>query len=335
MIRNFSSHRRAPMYVGKVLGTLLFLLPGCSWFGSGTQEAEKKAPPPDVALSIDDRHFSKSHLNLLLTWRMGGMSADSNTDEVKSRLLEDFIDEQLLDLSALKAGVTAQEAEIQSFLQQMDGEKSRTLTDENSKKILQEQVACTIRTQKYITGFLTRDFKTDGEAIHKYYNDHLQEFNTPETVHVKEILVYDEVEAERILSLLRSSQGKNFEELARKHSKAPSAENGGDMGFFARGDLPEELEKVFFQKLRQGRIGPVFQTVYGYHIFLLMERTKPAQKTLDAAFEEIGERLKEEYQKRATEALIDQLIRETSVKIYRNRLDFRYNGDRFAGGFFE
>jgi peptidyl-prolyl cis-trans isomerase C len=313
---------------------LLGLGLGCSTSSKGFQPTDATKPNQQTAVSVGDWQVSASQVSRLIAWRMGEMADSSNTNEVKSRLLEDLVEEQLLDIAATKAGVVAQEPEIQAYLQQMESDKSRAVSDEETRKILRLQVASSLRAQKYVEEHLVRPFKPDQEVLGKFYQEHLQDFMTPETVRVKEILVNNEVEAERILNLLKSSQGKNFNELARLYSKAPSAENGGEMGVFARGDLPEELEKVFFEKLKPGRIGQVFQTMYGYHIFLLVERSKPYQKSLETAGPEIAEKLREEYQRTAVQAKLEELRNDIPIKIYRNRLDFRYNGDKFSGGFF-
>jgi len=306
----------------------------CSSSSKGSRPGEGSKPPQDVALSVGDRHFTGPQVSRLISWRLGEMADNSNTDEIKSRLLEDVVEEQLLDIAAGQAGVVAQEPEISAYLQQMESDKSRAISDEETKKILRLHLAGSIRAQKFVEEHLVRSFKPDPQIIRQYYQEHPEEFKAPERVRVKEILVNSEVEAERILNLLKASQGKNFSELARLYSKAPSAENGGEMGIFARGDLPEELEKVFFEKLRPMRVGQVFQTMYGFHIFLLVERSQPYQKSLETAGVEIGEKLREEYQRNAVRTKVDQLKNEVPVKIYRNRLDFRYNGDKFDGGFF-
>ncbi len=313
---------------------LLSLHLSCSPSPKAPQAKTGKSGPDPTAVSVGDWKATTSQVHLLIAWRIGEIADSSNTDEVKSRLLEDLVEEQLLDLAATRAGVVAQEPEIQAYLQQMENEKNRALGDEETRKTLRLQVASSLRAQKFVEEHLVRSFQPDPAVIARYYQDHLSEFMSPETVRVKEILVNNEVEAERILNLLKSSQGKNFNELARLYSKAPSSENGGEMGRFARGDLPEELEKVFFGKLKPGRIGEVFQTMYGYHIFLLVERSKPYQKSLETATPEIAEKLREEYQRTSVQAKLEELKNEIPVKIYRNRLDFRYNGDKFSGGFF-
>lgn len=59
--------------------------------------------------------------------------------------------------------------------------------------------------------------------------------------------------------------GADFAELAVQYSEDPSAESGGDLGYFGRGDLFEEFEKAAFT-LDIGQISDIVQTKIGYHI---------------------------------------------------------------------
>lgn len=74
--------------------------------------------------------------------------------------------------------------------------------------------------------------------------------------------------AERILGELRANPG-NFEALARKHSQDPgSAEKGGDLGFFGKGVMAKPFEDAVY-KLKEGEIGPLVSSEYGFHVIKL------------------------------------------------------------------
>lgn len=81
---------------------------------------------------------------------------------------------------------------------------------------------------------------------------------------VSHILVRHEYEAQDVLRALAA--GKDFAELARKHSTCSSASEGGLLGSFARGRLDEDFEDAAFA-LKVGEISkkPV-RTRFGYHI---------------------------------------------------------------------
>jgi parvulin-like peptidyl-prolyl isomerase len=82
-------------------------------------------------------------------------------------------------------------------------------------------------------------------------------------IRVSHILVEKQSQALRVLEELRS--GKNFKELARKHSLCPSGKRGGDLGFFGRGQMVREFERVAFD-LKVGELSNPVKTRFGYHI---------------------------------------------------------------------
>lgn len=82
---------------------------------------------------------------------------------------------------------------------------------------------------------------------------------------------------EQILAQLRQfkqdiGSGKsNFAELAKQHSEDPgSAAQGGDLGFFRRGELAPEYESTSLN-LRPGEISDPIETQFGFHMIQLLE----------------------------------------------------------------
>lgn len=93
-----------------------------------------------------------------------------------------------------------------------------------------------------------------------------------------EILQSDKVwneakkQAESVLKLV--NKGENFEDLATQYSQDPgSAANGGDLGFFGRGEMVEEFENAAFS-LEPGQVSDLVKTQYGYHIIKVEEKVE-------------------------------------------------------------
>jgi peptidyl-prolyl cis-trans isomerase C len=91
----------------------------------------------------------------------------------------------------------------------------------------------------------------------------------PEEVRASQILVRDEAAARAARSRIQG--GEAFADVARQVSLSPEAARGGDLGYFARGQMPPEFEAAAFA-LPAGQLSDVVETPYGYHLFLVTGR---------------------------------------------------------------
>lgn len=82
-------------------------------------------------------------------------------------------------------------------------------------------------------------------------------------------------EAEEILLSLTP---ENFKEKAKEYSNGPSAGNGGELGWFSKGDMVEPFQKAVFE----GEVGKVYptpvETIFGYHLILIEDRNDKEER---------------------------------------------------------
>ena len=97
-----------------------------------------------------------------------------------------------------------------------------------------------------------------------------REYSFATSVKASHILVDSKEEA----TLLKSKidNGESFEALAKSYSKCPSGQNGGDLGYFGRGQMVKEFDTVVFSGDVGTVLGPV-QTQFGYHLIEVTKRT--------------------------------------------------------------
>jgi peptidyl-prolyl cis-trans isomerase C len=77
------------------------------------------------------------------------------------------------------------------------------------------------------------------------------------------ILVKTEDQAKQIMK--RLTDGEEFAAVARRFSSCPSGKNGGDLGWFGKGMMVPEFEKIAFEEEIGKVVGPV-KTQFGYHV---------------------------------------------------------------------
>lgn len=88
-------------------------------------------------------------------------------------------------------------------------------------------------------------------------------------VKASHLLVATKEEVEDIQKQIEA--GADFAELAQKHSKCPSGQNGGDLGFFGKGQMVPEFEEAAFS-LAVGEMSGPIQTQFGWHLLKVYDQ---------------------------------------------------------------
>jgi peptidyl-prolyl cis-trans isomerase SurA len=118
------------------------------------------------------------------------------------------------------------------------------------------------------------------EDVRNYYNTNQKAFDKPAGVQVREILISTEgkttAETEELKkkaddALVAVRRGDDFGEVAQLYSDAPTAANGGDLGFFEKGQLSEQLEESL-SKLEKGQVSDVLTMPYGFLILRVEDK---------------------------------------------------------------
>jgi peptidyl-prolyl cis-trans isomerase SurA len=115
--------------------------------------------------------------------------------------------------------------------------------------------------------------------------------------------------------LERARGGEAFAKLAREFSENPATrQEGGDLGFFGRDELPKPIEELVFS-MRIGEIrGPV-RADRGFHIIKLVERRARDVKPLVEIREDLRNQLRQKEMERQTKNYLTELRRRTLVDL--------------------
>ena len=159
------------------------------------------------------------------------------------------------------------------------------------------------------------NIQVSDQEIEQYYKLNPDKFSTPELRQARHILIRSDAKEsgelqaakrkklEAILALAKA--GKDFSQLAREYSEDASGKNGGDLGFFSKGQMVPPFAEAAFS-LKEGEISPIVTTQFGLHLIKL-EKIKPANvTTLAAAREQIATELKAQRGKDLTFQLANQ-----------------------------
>ncbi|MGI9400988.1 MAG: peptidylprolyl isomerase [Rhizobiaceae bacterium] len=119
------------------------------------------------------------------------------------------------------------------------------------------------------------------EDVRERYEKEIAAMEKTEEVRARHILVKTKEEAEEIVKAIEA--GGDFEETAKEKSTGPSGPQGGDLGFFAKGQMVPEFDAAVFA-LADGEMAkePV-QTQFGWHIIKREESRVKEPPAFDAA----------------------------------------------------
>ncbi|HZP09112.1 peptidylprolyl isomerase [Methyloceanibacter sp.] len=111
----------------------------------------------------------------------------------------------------------------------------------------------------------------------KIYDEKIATMKPQQEIHARHILVATEEEAKKVKERLKN--GEDFATVAKEVSKDTGAE-GGDLGFFTRGQMLKPFEDAAFA-LDVGQISDPVQTQFGWHIIKVEEKRDQPLPTFD------------------------------------------------------
>lgn len=189
----------------------------------------------------------------------------------------------------------------------------------NKCKVPKENIEKELEKELIAVKYIGQAANVTDEEAKSYYEKNKSEFFQVRASHIliKNIddqgnAVSDEQkkknkeQAEEILKQAKS--GVDFAELAKKYSQDTSAENGGDLDFFSKGQMVEPFEKAVFS-IKVGEIYPeVVESDYGYHI---IKKTGERQQDFDSVKDDLMYTLGYEKQTK----IIDDLTKKYNVQV--------------------
>lgn len=267
-----------------LLAALLAALGACS-----------EPPPRDAVAEIADRWVTQDRFELYLE-RAAGDDAGDLPSEVLSKILDRFLEEELLIRMAEERGISTAT------------EPRRRIIE----RLLRE----------------TGDAEPSAEAVEAYYRQHLEDYERPERVRLRQILVEEREVVERALEELRS--GASFAEVARRYSRDSMGESGGVQGELGRQDLPPMFAQTIFA-LEPGEVSSAVEAEYGFHVFQVIERLPAEVLPLEAVEDEIRRLLREQAADERLDRLVDEARNRYPVDVYVRNLPFEYRGKFLPG----
>lgn len=291
---------------------------------ANTGESTKTAAEADVVATVNGEKVSRKDFDrrINVIRRMNQEVTRSTEIMVVKQLamkvlLKQFVKEQNIDVS--DNDVQGEMEKIRYFLKSNQNNSEKPLEEileaqGSSISELEDEVRRTLALSKYLDTVVSDDEKRS------YFDANKSAFNG-EKVKASHVLI-DTTKLETDAELEKARQkieeikkeidnGADFAEMARKYSTCPSAENGGDIGFFQRkGSIVEEFAIVAFS-MEVGEISEPVKTQFGYHIIKVTDK----EEGKDINYEDVADMVDFVYIQIKTETLLKDLFDKAKIEI--------------------
>ncbi|MBT3168376.1 MAG: hypothetical protein HN952_01550 [Candidatus Cloacimonetes bacterium] len=250
-----------------------------------------------LSAEIIDRIIAKVGNNIILESELDEqiqqIKAFNNTELELSNfdILNKIIETELIIQKAKKEGYEINEIsikamaeqQIQSIASQFSSEyefktelKKAGFTVSKLKEHYTKQIKQQQLQERIINAEIKNKIVTTEAEILEYYNENKENYLRPEMVKLGLIMRSINASTETQKTILEEMtrirneviNGADFQKLAKENSDCPSAEKGGNLGFFGKGRMVKPFEAAAF-KLNIGEISEIVKTDFGYHIIKL------------------------------------------------------------------
>jgi len=247
--------------------------------------------------------------------------------EVFRKVLDRIIEEKLIEQEAKKIGIKVTNKEIEGAVEgvkqtnkinQEELEKALAaegLTLETFKKDLEKRIL----RNKLVSSAVKLE-KPGEKELREFFQNNLNHYRVNESYRPAHILLLIPQDAtpEQIRGIRKRSQkvlekiteGSDFAEMAMEYSEDTSTrKEGGDLGYFRKGELLPALEKEA-SRLQVGEVSGLIRTELGFHILKLLDRKGGAP----APFEEIKEKVEADYYEQEMAKALQQFLSKLKEK---------------------
>lgn len=262
-----------------------------------------------------------------------GHSLDEmDMSEVKKVVIENIVGMILMYQKSLEEGITVEKDKIDNEFENLKGqypdEKSfQEFLEQNnvSDEIIRTQIVRGIAIQRFLKQQFIDNTTINDNEVKSFYDNNPGQFRRPEAVKASHILIKVDPEAdedqikmakstiEKINSQIKS--GEDFATLAKQYSQDPSSENGGDIGFFERGQTLKPFEEAAFT-LEPGDVSDIVKTEAGYHLIKVTDKQREGSLSFDEVKVSLKNYLKERKILNSISEYVKKLRVEADVKIF-------------------
>lgn len=280
-----------------------------------------------VAAVVDDKPITLSEVHeraaLLKTQAPRAsqqtLLRDATQDLIAEKLFEKAQKEQAIEIGPSELRAAIEDVMRQNGLSSEDQLRQAVEAQGMSWPEYQDAMKRQIAQMKLINMKVRSQVKVGDDEVKRRYAEIAASERGEQEVRASHILVQlgtdaspQQVEAakEKAAKLAGKAReaGVDFAALAKESSEGPSKENGGDLGWFKRGEMVPELEQAAFS-LEPGQVSEPVRTRFGWHVVKVEEKRQTAARPYEEVAGQLREQLFREEMERQTRRYVEELKR--------------------------
>ena len=243
---------------------------------------------------------------------------------IKTRGLNEIIRNTLIAQEIAKENISVEQNVLEMNLEKardgyLEGAFKKTLDLEGiSIADWEKNIEKKLLTNELIQQQVNSKVSVSDKELRDYFDKNHKEFHKKEQVRALHIMVESEEEIREIQKELRSKQ-KTFPALAMEYSLGPEGAQGGDLGYFEAGQMPEEFDDVF--KLKINKVSSIIKTPYGFHLFKVVDKIEERKMDFEESKSRVEKILLEQLQDQAFQKWFLKLKQDSKIEIKYESLE--------------
>lgn len=248
--------------------------------------------------------------------------------EPSREVLETYVTEELLAKEAKAQGIQARDSDVERYIAQVkaqgrldDAAFDRALHEQGlTVETYRENVRREIEKSELVNKEVRGRVSVSPEEVRRHYDEHKSAYAVAERVRLRMILIPlpgnaspdMALQGEGFVRALHEEirNGADFAEMARRYSRGPGAAEGGDLGFFRRGEIVQPIEDVAF-RLPAGALSDPIRSPAGFHLLKVEEREGTVEQPFEAVKDQIRTELYDAALERRYQTWLRDGLRET------------------------
>ena len=231
---------------------------------------------------------------------------------LRRSVVDMMVERELITQKLAEKNISVTDEQVRQAIQTIAEQRNQTVEELEKESAeygmtmadLKEQVGLKLRVDTLMEGESDQAEVTEADA-RTFFNENPQHFAQPEQVQASHILrgkrgITDAeypAELEKIKAAqARLNAGETFAEVAKDVSTCPSSAQGGDLGFFGKGQMDPAFEKAAFE-LEAGETSDIVKSSFGYHLIKVTDKKPASNVPFEEAKARITEHLTEQKQR--------------------------------------